>query len=137
MAQRKAEFMNTERGLSHSFYRSFEFKGKTFDRLELIKKHGLVFPKKAKEENIPHMRREKPIMKGLDQEIYDRVIFLYDENLRWKGMPIPGDVLIHVDGDVEVIEPEEMMENYPGWVSFSIGEVYVLDQINSDKITYE
>lgn len=129
--------MKRERELLHSFPRFFEIDGQTFDRLELIKEHGLVSPETAKQQGIPYERRETPIMRGLEEGVYDRVIFLYGPE-RKKGMPIPGDTSVFVDMErVDVIEPEEMMRNHPGWVPISLGEVYALDRINPEKIRYE
>ena len=109
----------------HYFNRYFDFDGNRIDRLEQIKKLGILSPRKAKELNVPYVQECKVTIKGV--EGYDDVIFLYPANRKSRF----ADTSIRLSSALTVVTSEEMMRRCGNrWIVLTPYEVYAFGRID-------
>jgi hypothetical protein len=120
-------------GYKHSFDRYFQYEGQRVDRLKLIREHGIVSPRKAKELEIPYV--VECHIRVWDVDNYDDVIFL---------SPIRGQVIVRpnwglvavLSSELPILTPADMKKIHGGnWPVLAPGEVYTYAQIRPEFIT--
>lgn len=130
---KEQKYLGEQMPYVHSFKRYFDSNGEAVDRLELILRHGLLSPKKAKQKGIPYSRLPMSFLSENFPD-YDDLIFLYLGAERGE-LPIPGDTTLFFDDALKVINPQQRAQMVAArWPVFSIGEVYAIDVIEPSSI---